>query len=148
MLAAEFQDVGQLAGYAASADCEAGHVSVSAEAPLASLGAPEAASHAGVAVMCPDRRRVSAEASKCLRASTSSTDEGVAPSPLRTPGTVKGFTSAFPRKRRVASWPYGRKPALPNPPLQRTGASVAALPLAPAAERPYRWADGNDDGIS
>jgi len=29
----------------------------------------------------------------------------------------------------------------PNPPLQRTGASVAALPLAPAAERPSRWAD-------
>ena len=29
-----------------------------------------------------------------------------------------------------------------NPPLQRTGATVAALPLAPAAERPCRWADG------
>jgi hypothetical protein len=28
--------------------------------------------------------------------------------------------------------------APPNPPLQRTGASVAALPLAPAAERQYR----------
>jgi len=27
---------------------------------------------------------------------------------------------------------------LPNPPLQRAGASVAALPLAPAAERPSR----------
>jgi hypothetical protein len=25
---------------------------------------------------------------------------------------------------------------LPNPPLQRTGASVAALPLTPAADRP------------
>jgi hypothetical protein len=27
---------------------------------------------------------------------------------------------------------------LPNPPLQRTGASVDTLPLAPAAERPSR----------
>lgn len=30
---------------------------------------------------------------------------------------------------------------LPNWPLQATGASVAALPLAPAAERQDRWAD-------
>src|SRR5262245_31427238 len=29
-----------------------------------------------------------------------------------------------------------------NKPLQRTGASVAALPRAPAAERQYRWTDG------
>jgi hypothetical protein len=32
----------------------------------------------------------------------------------------------------------------PNPPLQGTDASVAALPLAPAAERPYRWTDEAD----
>ena len=30
---------------------------------------------------------------------------------------------------------------LPNRALQRTNASVAALPLASAAERPYRWTD-------
>src|SRR5262245_53069218 len=30
---------------------------------------------------------------------------------------------------------------LPHPPLQRPDASVAALPLAPAAERLYRWTD-------
>ena len=30
-----------------------------------------------------------------------------------------------------------------NPPLQRPGASVAALPLAPAAERQYRSMKGD-----
>src|SRR5262249_6827956 len=37
--------------------------------------------------------------------------------------------------------------APPNPPLQRTNASVATLPLAFAAERPYRWAD-EEHGMS
>ena len=32
-------------------------------------------------------------------------------------------------------------PVLPNPPLQRTDASVAALALAPVAERRYRSTD-------
>ena len=36
--------------------------------------------------------------------------------------------------------------APPNPPLQRTTASVAALPLAFAAERPYRWAAATKHG--
>ena len=33
---------------------------------------------------------------------------------------------------------------LPNPPSQRAGASVAALPLASAAERQHRWMDEVD----
>ncbi len=32
-----------------------------------------------------------------------------------------------------------------TPRCSRTGASVAALPLAPAAEREYRWTDGGDE---
>jgi len=45
------------------------------------------------------------------------------------------------RSEGTDSGSIGSGSALPNPPLQRTDASLAALLLASAAERQYRWTD-------
>src|SRR4051812_27579574 len=56
----------------------------------------------------------------------------VVPASLRPGGALGGLV----RLRKIS--PADGAPTLPTPPLQWTGAPVAVLPPAPAAERQYR----------